>query len=1123
LQEFNERGEFLAKLGGAGAGPGQFSFGWPMGIAFDPKGNLWISDSGNNRVQKWTVPALYLGTAAWPITATATDRGSGVTSLKVKLVNEAKQVEVLESVGQECPDGGCSMNKAFEALGLAEKPTGTYTLIVEAADGAGNSSRTASRFIVDPGPQLSLSGPLAEGAEQPMTTAAGELAIGASETDTSTSGVSKVSIEVDHQRVATSNFNCTTGCREVTSSYRYDAARDGADRSIEAAATPSGAASKTMSGVACLSASDCTAVGYYQTSGGLIKTLVEHWDGNAWQIVSSPNPGVGVESKLESVSCISASSCTAVGYYLAGPGYSTLVERWNGTAWSVLTSPNASGFANNYLYGVSCTSASACWAVGKKSVYTPEEEAAGKESNALLERWNGSEWSIASASMPPPQLKGVSCFSATSCLAVSGLPEAWAERWNGTSWSYVFPASPSGGSSEKLSAVACTAASSCITVGSYKVNGHTAPLAERWNGSSFSVQKTTDPTGTIEEVTSGALNAVSCWSSEACTAVGTRSTASESAPLIEGWDGTAWALQPAAIPSGTTAAALNGATCIGAFNCYAVGTKTGTNALIEREVPDSGSKTVTVEATDRYGNSTTKSIDVDVPQFTSETPSCNQEATSVAPKGVVTAGEATSALQESVPAAVEPSISTTNEIYGEEIDPSYSQPKPNLESLGTPTEGETHTTPAGGFTIKGVACVSPATVTSAATEAKIVNGDAAIFANTAPETDTLLRPNAVGMTMVQSLRGPSAPTTISWNVTLDPNENLVELPSGAVAITRKGTEATGETPEVVEPEGMRSPSVLKDAELQLETSQYQFIKAESETPEEVIAVIPRPWVILSQGSIIPLKVEVEPDVEVPTEFTMTYEYPPFELNFDPEAIVTEVDESGATASAVASCPKGSPCGQFDVSAAVKYAKEWGKPERNKKYPTKFGSDNCTNFLSQIMTHGGMGYMNFGNEEIGDYRNGQWWVLHYGPSDELRYAYTTSWVRADELPRHLWQYKLVAIDNSNEPSGWQTGDILAEDWYDDGKGNFNHLQFVSGTQTPPGGAREPLIANSSEPAPKNYAAKPWSEVKKIIQDENPAGWNRVALVPKHRWAIWNEEGAKKHDPDNLYTANGVFQE
>ena len=173
-----------------------------------------------------------------------------------------------------------------------------------------------------------------------------------------------------------------------------------------------------------------------------------------------------------------------------------------------------------------------------------------------------------------------------------------------------------------------------------------------------------------------------------------------------------------------------------------------------------------------------------------------------------------------------------------------------------------------------------------------------------------------------------------------------------------------------------------------------------------------------------------------------------------------------------------------------------------------------------MAHGGMTYMRFG-----EYEEGSWWVHKIGQGFSAYFEYTTSWINADVFPRHLWQYGLADIDTSNQSSGWQTGDILAEDWYYDGKGNFNHLQFASGTQTPPGKPREPLIANSSEPAEDNYAAKPWSEVKKRIQQEMNAhnsDWNRVPLVPKHRFAIWNEKGAKKHDPGNLYTANGVFQ-
>jgi len=62
VEAFNEKGEYITQFGSAGSGEGQFSFGYPMGLARDKKGNLWIADANNNRVQKWTMP-LRTGTS----------------------------------------------------------------------------------------------------------------------------------------------------------------------------------------------------------------------------------------------------------------------------------------------------------------------------------------------------------------------------------------------------------------------------------------------------------------------------------------------------------------------------------------------------------------------------------------------------------------------------------------------------------------------------------------------------------------------------------------------------------------------------------------------------------------------------------------------------------------------------------------------------------------------------------------------------------------------------------------------------------------------------------------------------------------------------------------------------
>src|SRR5438552_2830988 len=103
-------------------------------------------------------------------------------------------------------------------------------------------------------------------------------------------------------------------------------------------------------GVPATSASDGWAAGC---------TPIEHWNGTTWSIVTSPNTG-----GLSGVTCTSPSDCWAVGSYRNGFYNQTLIEHWNGTAWSIVTSPNTSTTQSNGLSGVTCTSASNCWAVG---------------------------------------------------------------------------------------------------------------------------------------------------------------------------------------------------------------------------------------------------------------------------------------------------------------------------------------------------------------------------------------------------------------------------------------------------------------------------------------------------------------------------------------------------------------------------------------------------------------------------------------------------------------------------------------------------------------------------------------------------------------------------------------
>src|SRR5207249_206434 len=131
---------------------------------------------------------------------------------------------------------------------------------------------------------------------------------------------------------------------------------------------PSASTYNTLSGVTCVSASDCWTVGNYLTAAPAYLTLTQHWDGSSWTIVTSPNASGSQNNVLSSVTCVSAAECWAAGYATngntTGSGYDTLIERWNGTSWSVVTSPNTGTGQSNRLLGVTCVSSTECWAVG---------------------------------------------------------------------------------------------------------------------------------------------------------------------------------------------------------------------------------------------------------------------------------------------------------------------------------------------------------------------------------------------------------------------------------------------------------------------------------------------------------------------------------------------------------------------------------------------------------------------------------------------------------------------------------------------------------------------------------------------------------------------------------------
>jgi hypothetical protein len=175
-----------------------------------------------------------------------------------------------------------------------------------------------------------------------------------------------------------------------------------------------------LTGVACPTRTACTAVGFsYNKAGTQQYLLAEIWNGSHWTVQTTAPPA-GILSQLNAVACPSPTACTAVGEtYLVHQGRLIwLVEAWNGSHWTIQPTPTPTGAGSTVPKGVACVSATACTAVGFYST-------SGPSGTYLTEAqtWNGSRWTI----QPTPNLPGlgmasifnaVSCPSTTACTAV---------------------------------------------------------------------------------------------------------------------------------------------------------------------------------------------------------------------------------------------------------------------------------------------------------------------------------------------------------------------------------------------------------------------------------------------------------------------------------------------------------------------------------------------------------------------------------------------------------------------------------------------------------------------------------------------------------------------------------
>jgi len=302
--------------------------------------------------------------------------------------------------------------------------------------------------------------------------------------------------------------------------------------------------------------------------------MAERYDGTSWSLQLPPDPPGASYGVFQSVSCPGPQLCMAVGYSIRGSVVKPLIEESDTSTWRIIAAPRPPDAFWAELKSVSCTSQN-CIAVGGfiKSGVDDQEQ-------PLSELWDGQAWSLIPTLNPHAEngsgLDAVTCTAGDRCEAVGSyvfgdvIENVFAFGWDGTTWSFQRQVNPAGGEVNSDYSVSCMGPASCTSVGTWSdSSGRIRGLAESWDGTSWTRQKIRNPEG----FQMSNLFGVAC-SAPACEAVGDWSTSPNGLPestLAQRWDGTSWSLQTTPNPTGAQTASLSAVACTTSTSCVAVG------------------------------------------------------------------------------------------------------------------------------------------------------------------------------------------------------------------------------------------------------------------------------------------------------------------------------------------------------------------------------------------------------------------------------------------------------------------------------------------------------------------------------------------------------------------------
>jgi hypothetical protein len=206
--------------------------------------------------------------------------------------------------------------------------------------------------------------------------------------------------------------------------------------------TVSAAGEGGLADVTALSADDVWAVGPDDEVGAGSRTVIQRWTGSSWKAVQSPNASIaeGSVNFLTGVDAITPEDAWAVGMaaesyplHRGNPGRS-LIEHWDGRTWSIVPAPSPGGFESR-LNAVAAVSSDDVWAVGHRGE--------GTRAVPMIQHWDGTAWAI----VPGPDVVDDTDGASLDDVLAFATDDVWAvgsqssgiliEHWDGSRWSLV--------------------------------------------------------------------------------------------------------------------------------------------------------------------------------------------------------------------------------------------------------------------------------------------------------------------------------------------------------------------------------------------------------------------------------------------------------------------------------------------------------------------------------------------------------------------------------------------------------------------------------------------------------------------------------------------------------------